>query len=123
MKKANKNIDRLTKDLLKEGMVEPSPDLSLRIMDLIMQEAPLEVPQVKKAKIHQGLSPFLIFGILIAYLLLAVALFVHFAQQPAALEHTFHNLKDKLPYILTLVAIAGSFIFYSTLDKILGLRH
>lgn len=123
MKKANKNIDRLTKDLLKEGMVEPSPDLSLRIMNLIMQEAPLKVPEVKKAKLHQGLSPFLIFGILIAYLLLSVALFVHFAQQPDSIEHTFQGLKDKLPYILTFAAIIGSFIFYSTLDKILLLRH
>lgn len=123
MKKANKNIDRLTKNLLKEGMLEPSPDLSRRIMDLIMQEAPLKVPEVKKVKVRPGMPPFLVVGVLIAYLIMATALFVHFAQQPGGIEQTFQNLKDKLPYILTLAAIVGSFIFYSTLDKILALRY
>ena len=49
MSTSDKDINRLTGKLLKEGMVKPSPDLSLRIMELIMQEEPLKVPEVKKA--------------------------------------------------------------------------
>lgn len=48
MNTSDKDINRLTKKILKEGMVEPSPDLSLKIMDLIMQEEPLKVPEVKR---------------------------------------------------------------------------
>ena len=50
MSTSDKDINRLTGKLLKEGMVKPSPDLSLRIMELIMQEEPLKVPEVKKAR-------------------------------------------------------------------------
>ena len=45
MSTSDKDINRLTGKLLKEGMVKPSPDLSLRIMELIMQEEPLKVPE------------------------------------------------------------------------------
>ena len=55
MNTSDKDINRLTKKILKEGMVEPSPDLSLKIMDLIMQEEPLKVPEVKKVKLHSGM--------------------------------------------------------------------
>lgn len=123
MKTVNKNTDKLTKKLLKEGLVEPSPELGMRIMDLIMQEAPLEVPEVKKVKMRSGLSPFAIFGILIAYLLLATGLLLLIGRQPANMEHVFNGLKDKLPYILTIASIIGSLIFYSTLDKVLALRY
>ncbi|MCD8267144.1 MAG: hypothetical protein LUD46_00825 [Parabacteroides sp.] len=123
MKTVNKNTDKLTKKLLKEGLVEPSPELGMRIMDLIMQEAPLVVPEVKTVKMRSGLSPFVIFGILMAYLLLAVGLLLLIGRQPANMEHVFNGLKDKLPYILTIASIIGSLIFYSTLDKVLALRY
>ena len=55
---SDKDINRLTGKLLKEGMVKPSPDLSLRIMDLIMQEEPLKVPEVKKVRMSSGMPPF-----------------------------------------------------------------
>lgn len=123
MKTVNKNTDKLTKKLLKEGLVEPSPELGMRIMDLIMQEALLVVPEVKTVKMRSGLSPFVIFGILMAYLLLAVGLLLLIGRQPANMEHVFNGLKDKLPYILTIASIIGSLIFYSTLDKVLALRY
>lgn len=124
MKTSNRNTDRLTKKLLKEGLVEPSPDLSMRIMDLIMQEAPLEVPEVKKIKVRSGMSPYVIVGIIIAYLVLAAGLLLLIGQQPqGSINHLLNGLKEKLPFILTIATIAGSFIFYSTLDKILMTRR
>ena len=63
---SDKDINRLTGKLLKEGMVKPSPDLSLRIMDLIMQEEPLKVPEVKKVRMSSGMPPFMIVGVIIA---------------------------------------------------------
>lgn len=121
MNTSDKDINRLTKKLLKEGMVEPSPDLSMRIMDLIMKEEPLKVPEVKRVKYRSGMSPFLLVGIMIVYLVAFAGLLIFFSQQPAgSINHLLDGLKEKLPYILTIASIAGSFIFYSVLDKVLG---
>lgn len=124
MNKSDKDINRLTRKILKEGMVEPSPDLSLKIMDLIMQEEPLKVPEVKKVKWHSGMSPFMIIGIIIVYLVAFAGLLMLVGQQPEGnVNHLLTGLKEKLPFILTVVAIVGSLIFYSTLDKVLALRY
>ena len=113
MNKSDKDINRLTRKILKEGMVEPSPDLSLKIMDLIMQEEPLKVPEVKKVKWHSGMSPFMIIGIIIVYLVAFAGLLMLVGQQPEGnVNHLLTGLKEKLPFILTMVAIAGSLIFY-----------
>ncbi|WP_195373241.1 MULTISPECIES: hypothetical protein [Parabacteroides] len=124
MNKSDKDINRLTRKILKEGMVEPSPDLSLKIMDLIMQEEPLKVPEVKKVKWHSGMSPFMIIGIIIVYLVAFAGLLMLVGRQPEGnVNHLLTGLKEKLPFILTVVAIVGSLIFYSTLDKVLALRY
>lgn len=124
MNTSDKDINRLTKKILKEGMVEPSPELSMRIMDLIMQEEPLKVPEVKKVKLESGMPPFMIVGIIIVYLVAFAGLLMLIGQLPAGnVSHILSGLKEKLPYILTVAAIAGSLIFYSVLDKILALRY
>ena len=124
MNKSDKDINRLTRKILKEGMVEPSPDLSLKIMDLIMQEEPLKVPEVKKVKWHSGMSPFIIIGIIIVYLVAFAGLLMLVGRQPEGnVNHLLTGLKEKLPFILTVVANVGSLIFYSTLDKVLALRY
>ena len=124
MNKSDKDINRLTRKILKEGMVEPSPDLSLKIMDLIMQEEPLKVPEVKKVKWHSGMSPFIIIGIIIVYLVAFAGLLMLVGRQPEGnVNHLLTGLKEKLPFILTVVAIVGSLIFYSALDKVLALRY
>lgn len=124
MNTSDKDINRLTKKILKEGMVEPSPELSMKIMDLIMQEEPLKVPEVKKVKLESGMPPFMIVGIIIVYLVAFAGLLMLIGQLPAGnVSHILSGLKEKLPYILTVAAIAGSLIFYSALDKILALRY
>lgn len=121
---SDKDINRLTKKILKESMVEPSPELSMKIMDLIMQEEPLKVPEVKKVKLESGMPPFMIVGIIIVYLVAFAGLLMLIGQLPAGnVSHILSGLKEKLPYILTVAAIAGSLIFYSALDKILALRY
>lgn len=123
MKTSDRDINRLTKNLLKEGMAEPSPDLSRLIMDRIMQEAPLEVPEVKKAKMKSGMPPFMIVGIIVVYLVTFAGLLMLFGQQSTGnVSHILDSIKDKLPFIGMVAAIAGSLIFYSTLDKVLALR-
>lgn len=115
---SDKDINRLTKKILKESMVEPSPELSMKIMDLIMQEEPLKVPEVKKVKLESGMPPFMIVGIIIVYLVAFAGLLMLIGQLPAGnVSHILSGLKEKLPYILTVAAIAGSLIFYSALDK------
>lgn len=124
MNTSDKDINRLTKKILKESMVEPSPELSMKIMDLIMQEEPLKVPEVKKVKLESGMPPFMIVGIIIVYLVAFAGLLMLIGQFPAGnVSHILSGLKEKLPYILTVAAIAGSLIFYSALDKILALRY
>lgn len=123
MSTSDKDINRLTGKLLKEGMVKPSPDLSLRIMELIMQEEPLKVPEVKKARMSSGMPSFMIVGIIIAYLVVFAGVLMLLGQQPAgSVDHMLEGIKDKLPFIMTIAAIAGSLIFYSALDKVLALR-
>ena len=123
MSTSDKDINRLTGKLLKEGMVKPSPDLSLRIMELIMQEEPLKVPEVKKARMSSGKPPIMIVGIIIAYLVVFAGVLMLLGQQPAgSVDHMLEGIKDKLPFIMTIAAIAGSLIFYSALDKVLALR-
>ena len=124
MNTSDKDINQLTKKILKESMVEPSPELSMKIMDLIMQEEPLKVPEVKKVKLESGMPPFMIVGIIIVYLVVFAGLLMLIGQLPAGnVSHILSGLKEKLPYILTVAAIAGSLIFYSALDKILALRY
>ena len=121
MSTSDKDINRLTGKLLKEGMVKPSPDLSLRIMELIMQEEPLKVPEVKKARMSSGMAHFMIVGIIIAYLVVFAGVLMLLGQQPAgSVDHMLEGIKDKLPFIMTIAAIAGSLIFYSALDKVLA---
>ena len=118
---SDKDINRLTGKLLKEGMVKPSPDLSLRIMDLIMQEEPLKVPEVKKVRMSSGMPPFMIVGVIIVYLVVFAGVLMLLGQQPAgSVDHMLEGIKDKLPFIMTIAAIAGSLIFYSALDKVLA---
>ena len=118
---SDKDINRLTGKLLKEGMVKPSPDLSLRIMDLIMQEEPLKVPEVKKVRMSSGMPPFMNVGVIIAYLVVFAGVLMLLGQQPAgSVDHMLEGIKDKLPFIMTIAAIAGSLIFYSALDKVLA---
>lgn len=121
MSTSDKDINRLTGKLLKEGMVKPSPDLSLRIMELIMQEEPLKVPEVKKARMSSGMPPFMIVGIIIAYLVVFAGVLMLLGQA-GSVDHMLEGIKDKLPFIMTIAAIAGSLIFYSALDKVLALR-
>lgn len=124
MNTSDKDINRLTQKILKESMVEPSPELSMKIMDLIMQEEPLKVPEVKKVKLESGMPPFMIVGIIIVYLVAFAGLLMLIGQLSAGnVSHILSGLKEKLPYILTVAAIAGSLIFYSALDKILALRY
>lgn len=123
MNTSDKDINRLTKKILKESMVEPSPELSMKIMDLIMQEEPLKVPEVKKVKLESGMPPFMIVGIIVVYLIAFAGLLMLFGQQSTGnVSHILDSIKDKLPFIGMVAAIAGSLIFYSTLDKILALR-
>lgn len=124
MNTSDKDINRLTKKILKEGMVEPSPELSMKIMGLIMQEEPLKVPEVKKVQLKSGMPPFMIVGIIIVYLVAFAGLLMLVGQLPAGnVSHILGGLKETLPYILTVAVIAGSLIFYSALDKILALRY
>lgn len=94
MSTSDKDINRLTGKLLKEGMVKPSPDLSLRIMELIMQEEPLKVPEVKKARMSSGMPPFMIVGIIIAYLVVFAGVLMLLGQQPAgSVDHMLEGIK------------------------------
>lgn len=138
MNPKEKEIERLTRDLLADGLPEPSPDLSLRIMDRIMQETPLAVsPQVQevipetspgtaksvvaKAPISSELPSYVVLGIFVVYMLLAVVVFAFVGQRQEVFGDMLSQIKEKLPYIMTVAAIGGSLIFYSTLDKILAI--
>ena len=95
----------------------------LMCYEYIMQEEPLKVPEVKKVRMSSGMPPFMIVGIIIAYLVVFAGVLMLLGQQSAgSVDHMLEGIKDKLPFIMTIAAIAGSLIFYSALDKVLALR-
>ncbi len=113
-------LDKLTRDLFKSAAQEPSSDLSFRIMEQIAQEAPLKKkPPVVHMKTW-NISPLFIIGI-ITYLIVLVCLFMFMNYKPETVSLDMLNgIKERLPYILTVLGIIGAIPFFSSIDRALS---
>lgn len=119
MNTTDKDIDKLTHDLLRCNMPEPSPGLANLIMKRIMQEAPVTSGRVIKVSIESGLNLPVIFVSVIVYLVLFAGVLLLWQSQSGGSVSLLYGLKEVIPYLLTVAAIGGSFVFFSALDNVL----
>lgn len=122
MNKNGNGIDHLTRDLLRSAVQEPSPGLTQRIMERITREAlALQKQPVRVRMKPVKTIPLVITGVA-AYLFALLILFFCLQTPAENVEwvQALSALKEKLPYILTVIAIVGAFPFFSTLDKALS---
>lgn len=121
MKGNEKDINRLTHDLLKCGTPQPSPGLADLIMECILKEAPLPSHQVVKSSTKPGIHIQTIIIYVVIYMILVSGLLFLMQLSPGGIENTLSGLKEIVPYLLTVGAIGGSLIFFSALDRVLAL--
>ena len=107
--------DRLTRDLLKDCYEIPPKGMDLRIMELIKKEAPV----IRKKDVKECSSIGGIISLGVGYVILVISLITILLINKDDLGSMYTQLKDAFPYILSLVAIASSFIFYFCMDKVL----
>jgi hypothetical protein len=120
MNKNEHEPDQLTRLLLQSADLEPSAGLSRRIMERIAKEQPL--PKRKPTVIHiksWKSSPWLIPAVVVYFV--CAALFLYFMHRNAQEDLVpFDAVKDKIPYLLTVAAVFGSFPFFRMIDRVLS---
>lgn len=120
MNTTDKDIEKLTRDLIRCSVPEPSPGLGNLIMERILKEAPIAPRPVMKVSLMFGLTIPVILIFLIIYMLLFMGFLFLLQSYPGGPGVMLSGLKEILPYLLTIMAIAGSLVFFSALDKILS---
>ncbi|MCC8142815.1 MAG: hypothetical protein LUD02_05590 [Tannerellaceae bacterium] len=119
--KANedKNIDKLTHKLVREGQPKPAADLSMRIMDRIFRQVPAGMKKIVRVPLLPAISPALLIGMLVVYIssLVGGLYFVNFRLD--GLDAFFEEVKEYIPYILTVAFMGISIIGYSLLDDLM----
>lgn len=119
MNTTDKDIEKLTHELLRCSMPEPSPGLANLIMKRIIKETPVVSKPVMKVSIESDLNlPVIIISVIVYLVLFAGALFL-WQSQPERSGNILSGLKEAIPYLLIVVAIGGSLLFFSALDNVL----
>lgn len=121
---ANGNgIDQLTRQLMQSSIEKPSADLAGKIMRRVgslrpygRKESPIVV-HIKSIKTW----PLVVVAIGVYAALLGGALYLLQSPPEGAQLHSFLQvIKERLPYILTIIAIIIAFPFFATLDRALA---
>lgn len=108
--------DRLTRELLNDCHEIPPKGMDLRIMELIKKEVPVKRPCVVKDSSCMGGVIFLAIG----YVILIVCLVIMTMTYKDDLGSIYFQLKEAFPYILSLIALGSSFVFYSMIDRVMS---
>ena len=112
MNKNEKNIDKLTRDLLKGMEVVPSTSLNMRIMGMITKEKRKRVYSYVE---RQGITFKHIFW-LIAYVLLAGGLLYTLFLLPDGTGQMADLFSSYFPILLTIASGIACFFLFVTLD-------
>ena len=109
----DKQIDKLTRDLMKGATEKPSTSLMGRIMVRVMQE------HQATRRIQVTKSPVLkwIFGGLFVYIILALCSFNLFLAEPTAVMATVQIITTYFPVIITFIVSISLFIIFAQLDN------
>jgi hypothetical protein len=120
MNRNEQEPDQLTHKLLKSAALEPSADLSRRIMERIAKEQPLvkSKPTVTRTPSWR-FSPWLIAAAVIVYFAVAVLILYMYRDSQEDFA-PFDAIKERIPYLLTVAAVLGSFPFFRMIDRVLS---
>ncbi|MDR1623974.1 MAG: hypothetical protein LBS04_03270 [Tannerellaceae bacterium] len=119
MNKKENELDQLTRRLFTSVSFEPSADLNHHIMERIAKEQPLQ--RNRQTIIHmqsRRFSPWLILAV-IAYLVAVFLILYMYGNYREGIA-LFDAVKGKIPYLLTVCAIFGSFPFFHAIDRALS---
>ncbi|MDR0429701.1 MAG: hypothetical protein LBH58_04400 [Tannerellaceae bacterium] len=121
MNRNGNELDQLTRTLFKSATLEPSLDLSRKIMDRITKEQPVKADNQMIIHVRSWrFSPWLIVGGIVYLCVAFFFLFYTFSGQSKDFLPILIKLKEVLPYLLTVIVILGSFPFFDVIDKALS---
>jgi hypothetical protein len=120
MNRNEQEPDQLTHKLLKSATLEPSADLDRRIMERIAKEQPLTKGRPTLTHLPScRFSPWLVAAAVVAYF--AVAILILYMYKDSQEDFApFDAVKEKIPYLLTVAAVFGSFPFFRMIDRALS---
>jgi len=113
MKRSEKEVNLLTRQLMKESLEQPSPSLNLRIMEMIRQE--MEATRICYINKMPSLSSILT-GLFI-YLVIIAGVVYLFQNDPNSTDLLLANIRSHLPMILTICSGVSFYFLYGELDK------
>lgn len=108
-----KDIDHLTRKLMRETAEQPSASLNARIMALIMQEK----KRVYKYYIKKQFTPVGIFSMLVAYLFVLVGVLYLVKLSPGGTDTVLGSLRAYFPIVLTIASGISCFFLFTQLDN------
>ena len=99
-----KDIDHLTRKLMRGTAEQPSASLNSRIMALIMQE-------------KKRVTPVGIFSMFVAYMLVLVGILYLVKLSPGGAETVLGSLRAYFPIVLTIASGISCFFLFTQLDN------
>ena len=108
-----KDIDHLTRKLMRGTAEQPSASLNSRIMALIIQEK----KRVYKYYIKKRFTPVGIFSIFVAYMLVLVGILYLVKLSPGGAETVLGSLRAYFPIVLTIASGISCFFLFTQLDN------
>ena len=104
-----KDIDHLTRKLMRGTAEQPSASLNSRIMALIIQEK----KRVYKYYIKKRFTPVGIFSIFVAYMLVLVGILYLVKLSPGGAETVLGSLRAYFPIVLTIASGISCFFLFT----------
>ena len=108
-----KDIDHLTRKLMRGTAEQPSASLNSRIMALIIQEK----KRVYKYYIKKRFTPVGIFSIFVAYMLVLVGILYLVKLSPGGAETVLGSLRAYFTIVLTIASGISCFFLFTQLDN------
>lgn len=108
-----KDIDCLTRELMRGTAEQPSASLNSRIMALIMQEK----KRVYKYYIKKRFTPGGIISMFVAYMLVLVGILYLVKLSPGGTEMILGSLRTYFPVVLTIATGISCFFLFTQLDN------
>ena len=118
MNMENKQIDKLTRELMKDAVEQPSSLLMAKIMTQIQQVKEEEKRVARQRSSMGSLFSFKnIYGILLFYLLLVVCTVAFLTNGLESFFSSFPMLKELFPVVFTGLAVIAFLFLFSQLDN------
>ncbi|WP_297903605.1 hypothetical protein [uncultured Parabacteroides sp.] len=108
-----REIDHLTRELMRGTTEQPSASLNSRIMALIMQEK----KRVYRYYIKRRFTPAGILGMFVAYMFVLVGILYLVRLSPGGIETVLGSLRAYFSIVLTVASGISCFFLFTQLDN------